>query len=135
MHFKLGLYEHQSAGALEGIVNLLVQNPDFVKGGADQIENINIVAYEPAYGIIGDPAKMEPTTRQSADHSMAHIVSRMLKKAFDSGSVPSTNDETWMKLMLSPYDYGADALACKDTRYYLLLLAFVFGHCRFVDAN
>eukprot|EP00493_Phyllostaurus_siculus_P005852 UN05903 len=91
MHFKIGLYEHQSAGALSGLVNLLLQNPDIAKGGIDAIENINIVAYEPAFGIIGDPAKKEPKTRQSADHSMAFIVSRMLKKAMDAGGVPSND--------------------------------------------
>merc|ERR1719410_1255179 len=93
MHFKIGLYEHQSAGALSGLVNLLLQNPDIAKGGIDAIENINIVAYEPAFGIIGDPAKKEPKTRQSADHSMAFIVSRMLKKAMDAGGVPSSEVE------------------------------------------
>merc|ERR1719326_1970132 len=60
MHFKLGLYEHQSAGALEGAISALVNNPDFVAGGLDAIDNINIVAYEPAFGIIGDPAKKDP---------------------------------------------------------------------------
>merc|ERR1719487_2418119 len=53
MHFKLGLYEHQSAGALEGLISMLVQNPEFCSGGLDQIQGINIVAYEPAFGIIG----------------------------------------------------------------------------------
>merc|ERR1719384_889243 len=76
MHFKLGLYEHQSAGALEGLLSALVHNPDLAAGGADAIEGINIVAYEPAFGIIGDPAKKDPKSRQSADHSMAFIVSR-----------------------------------------------------------
>merc|ERR1719410_2173037 len=33
MHFKLGLYEHQSAGALEGLLSALVNNPDLVEGG------------------------------------------------------------------------------------------------------
>merc|ERR1712232_540630 len=33
MHFKIGLYEHQSAGALAGLVDLLLQNPEIVKGG------------------------------------------------------------------------------------------------------
>merc|ERR1712232_627378 len=42
MHFKLGLYEHQSAGALAGLVDLLLQNPEIVKGGLDAIEKINI---------------------------------------------------------------------------------------------
>ena len=27
MHFKLGLYEHQSAGAIEGLIDLLAAHP------------------------------------------------------------------------------------------------------------
>merc|ERR1719410_3391899 len=92
MHFKLGLYEHQSAGALEGLIAALVNNPELLSGGCEAIEGINIVAYEPAFGIIGDPAKKDPKTRQSADHSMAFIVSRILKKAFDAGKMPTTMD-------------------------------------------
>merc|ERR1719313_3307244 len=92
MHFKLGLYEHQSAGAIGGVVTAVVENPSFVAGGADAIDNINIVAYEPAFGIIGDPAKKDPTTRQSADHSMAFIVSRILQKACQGGKVPGAMD-------------------------------------------
>merc|ERR1712086_1190263 len=92
MHFKLGLYEHQSAGAIEGAIAALVNNPDFVSGGLDAIENINIVAYEPAFGIIGDPAKKNLKSRQSADHSMAFIVSRVLKKAMDAGKMPEKMD-------------------------------------------
>jgi len=82
MHFKLGLYEHQSAGAIQGVINLLQANPDVIASGdASKIESITIVAYEPAYGIIGDPAKKNPTTRQSADHSMAYIIATLLRKA------------------------------------------------------
>merc|ERR1712125_230378 len=66
MHFKLGLYEHQSAGALEGLLRALVENPALAAGGM--------------FGIIGDPAKKDPKSRQSAVHSMAFIVSRILKK-------------------------------------------------------
>jgi len=127
MHFKIGLYEHQSAGALSGLVNLLLQNPDIAKGGIDAIENINIVAYEPAFGIIGDPAKKEPKTRQSADHSMAFIVSRMLKKAMDAGGVPSSEVEAWKTLMLSPHDYGKDALECKATKALMNKITFSHG--------
>merc|ERR1711935_782520 len=105
MHFKLGLYEHQSAGAIEGAISALVNNPDFVKGGLDAITNINIIAYEPAFGIIGDPAKKDPKTRQSADHSMAFIISTLVKKAFSMGAGASM-DECWTKLMLAPEDYG-----------------------------
>merc|ERR1719482_882919 len=55
MHFKLGLYEHQSAGALQGVVNAVLGNPDLVAGGVDGIKGIAIKCYEPAFGIIGDP--------------------------------------------------------------------------------
>merc|ERR1712224_782546 len=127
MHFKLGLYEHQSAGAIEGAIAALVNNPDFVAGGLDSISNINVVAYEPAFGIIGDPAKKDHKTRQSADHSMAFIVSRILQKALKSGSVPGTMDEAWKELMLSPYDYGADALYEKDTRELMSKITFSHG--------
>jgi len=127
MHFKLGLYEHQSAGALEGLLSALVNNPDLAAGGADAIEGINIVAYEPAFGIIGDPAKKDPKTRQSADHSMAFIVSRILVKALAAGKVPSTMDAAWMELMLSPYDYGAEALYDPATRALMAKISFSHG--------
>merc|ERR1719491_1711704 len=127
MHFKLGLYEHQSAGALEGLLSALVHNPDLAAGGADAIEGINIVAYEPAFGIIGDPAKMDPKTRQSADHSMAFIVSRILVKAWAAGKMPSQMDAAWMELMLSPYDYGAEALHDPATRALMAKMSFSHG--------
>lgn len=64
MHFKLGLYEHQSASAIDGILTCLHKNPEVLKGGnIDNISKIQITAYEPAFGIIGDPAKRTPTTR------------------------------------------------------------------------
>jgi len=47
MHFKIGLYEHQSAGALEGVVKLLVENKELTSAGADAIDKIHIVAYSP----------------------------------------------------------------------------------------
>merc|ERR1712178_609878 len=127
MHFKLGLYEHQSAGALEAVIKAVVENPALVSGGADAIENINIVAYEPAFGIIGDPAKKDPKTRQSADHSMAFIVSRMLKKAVESGSVPKHSDDAWKQLMLTPYDYGKEALFHPKTRALMQKITFEHG--------
>merc|ERR1712151_168308 len=127
MHFKLGLYEHQSDGALEGLISALVNNPQLAAGSADAIENINIVAYEPAFGIIGDPAKKDPKTRQSADHSMAFIVSRILVKALAAGKVPSSMDAAWMELMLSPYDYGKDALYDAATRDLMAKITFSHG--------
>jgi 2-methylcitrate dehydratase len=127
MHFKLGLYEHQSAGALDGAITALVNNPEFLAGGLEAIENINIAAYEPAFGIIGDPAKKDPKTRQSADHSMAFIVSRILQKALKAGTPLGSMDDAWKSLMLSPYDYGKDALYDPDTRSLMSKITFEHG--------
>jgi 2-methylcitrate dehydratase len=79
MHFKLGLYEHQSAGALEGLLRIVMDKHHQLT--FEDIDSIKIVAYEPAFGIIGDPHKRNPTTRQSADHSMVYI--GIYKKIFD----------------------------------------------------
>lgn len=89
MHFKLGLYEHQSAGALEGLQKMVYESKFPTQYSIDDIENINIVAYEPAFGIIGDPAKKTPSTRQSADHSMVYIVSTILRKAYETKELGS----------------------------------------------
>ncbi|CEM01707.1 unnamed protein product [Vitrella brassicaformis CCMP3155] len=126
MHFKLGLYEHQSAGALEGLIRSLVSNPAILKN-PEAIKQIKIVAYEPAFGIIGDPAKRDPRTRQSADHSMVYIVSTMLRKAIEKGSLPTSMDEAWCSLMLSPYDYGKDAITHNKTRSLMSKIVFEHG--------
>lgn len=131
MHFKLGLYEHQSAGAIEGVLKLLFENKFLKKGGGiDQIESIKIVAYEPAFGIIGDPAKKTPSTRQSADHSMVYIISTLLRKAIEDDAlfegVGHMND-MWKKLMLAPADYGSEALHNKSTRSLMEKITFEHG--------
>jgi len=122
-HFKLGLYEHQSAGAIQGLLNLLEQNPGLMSENAEgqKISAIDITAYEPAFGIIGDPAKKDPTTRQSADHSMAYIISTLLRKAVQGGK------SGWKELMLSPYDYSASALYDPVTRSLMEKINFVHG--------
>ena len=120
MHFKLGLYEHQSAGALQAVIDMVAAHPELVAdpNGAG-IQKIEIVAYEPAFGIIGNPMKKEPKTRQSADHSMAYIVATLLRKAMEHraahGELPGgggANDAIWKSLMLMPADYrvGDDAI-------------------------
>jgi 2-methylcitrate dehydratase len=65
MHFKLGLYEHQSASAIDGLINMISKHTKEIldHGNHDNIERIKITSYEPAFGIIGDPAKRNPTTR------------------------------------------------------------------------
>lgn len=133
MHFKLGLYEHQSAGALHGLVLALSQNPQ-IASAVDGISSIKIVAYEPAFGIIGDPAKRTPTTRQSADHSMVFIVSRKLLKAIELGPEKlkqilneSGVDGLWKQLILTPYDYSPEALACEKTKNLMSKIVFEHG--------
>jgi len=122
MHFKLGLYEHQSAGALQAVIDLFTKNPSLLEqadGGA--IRNINIVAYEPAFGIIGDPAKRNPTTRQSADHSMVYIVSTLIRKALETKRV------SWKDLILTPYDYDRAAIHNPVTRSLMGRITFEHG--------
>jgi len=122
MHFKLGLYEHQSAGALQAVIDLFTKNPSLLEqadGGA--IKNINIVAYEPAFGIIGDPAKRTPTTRQSADHSMVYIVSTLIRKALESKKV------NWKDLILTPYDYDRASIHNTVTRSLMDKITFEHG--------
>lgn len=128
MHFKLGLYEHQSAGALEGLQKLILDSKFTSSSKIDDIENINIVAYEPAFGIIGDPAKKDPKTRQSADHSMVYIISTILRKAFEHKNANFAGlDDVWKALMLSPQDYGYQALFNTDTRKLMEKCTFEHG--------
>jgi 2-methylcitrate dehydratase len=120
MHFKLGLYEHQSAGAIQAVINMIQQEGDsLLSGNPDSIERIRITAYEPAFGIIGDPAKRNPKTRQSADHSMVYIISTLIRKAFEKvDRVREAKDleDLWKTLMLTPLDYGKEALFNETTR-------------------
>lgn len=132
MHFKLGLYEHQSAGALQGVIDLIAKHPEIIEPGA--IQKIVIKAYEPAFGIIGDPAKRDPKTRQSADHSMVYIVSRLLRKAIyrEERMLPPlekdlTSDDLWCVLMLTPFDYSPEALGDPKTREFMSLIEFEHG--------
>lgn len=122
MHFKLGLYEHQSAGALQAVMDLLAKAPTLLDDSAGgRIANIRITAYEPAFGIIGDPAKRNPTTRQSADHSMVYIVATLLRKALES------KKSGWTQLMLEPDDYHADAINHPLTRKLMDKIEFAHG--------
>ena len=135
MHFKLGLYEHQSAGALQGLLDLIHAHPHLLN--LESIQKISIRAYEPAFGIIGDPAKRDPHTRQSADHSMVYIVATMLRKAIDhidAASHIATTDELWKSLMLSPYDYSLEAIFNQTTRQIMERIEFEHGGPEY-DAN
>ncbi|MEK6236005.1 MAG: MmgE/PrpD family protein, partial [Planctomycetales bacterium] len=109
MHFKLGLYEHQSAGAIQSLMDLLAAHPALAED-PDQIQSVGIRIYEPAFSIIGDPAKRDPRARQSADHSMVYIIATLLRKARETGTAG------WRELMLTPEDYSDRALFHPLTR-------------------
>ena len=107
MHFKLGLYEHQSAGALESLVALFAAHPGLA-AELDGIRGITVTIYEPAFSIIADPAKRTPTTRQSADHSLPFILAKTLLKA--RAAATAGRPLGWESLMLLPDDYADDAI-------------------------
>lgn len=132
MHFKLGLYEHQSAGALQAVIDAVTKNPSIISNG---IKSIKIRAYQPAFGIIGDPAKRDPHTRQSADHSMVFIVSRLLKKAMTLGAdkIPRSTDEAWKQLILLPEDYSHQAIFDPETRKIMSTISFEHGGKEYDD--
>jgi 2-methylcitrate dehydratase len=110
MHFKLGLYEHQSAGALQGVIDLIASDPRMLDD-PELLLDLRILIYEPAFSIIGDPAKRDPHTRQSADHSMPYIVATLLRKAFEARGAGWDGNDGWRRLMLAPEDYAEDESA------------------------
>ncbi|MEX0585964.1 MAG: MmgE/PrpD family protein, partial [Pirellulales bacterium] len=120
MHFKLGLYEHQAAGAIQGLLDVLAAEPRFLHDPG-QLRAVRITIYEPAFGIIGDPAKRNPRTRQSADHSMVYIIGTLLRKAFEQGSAD------WRELMLMPEDYSDAAIFNPLTRSLMERIEFRHG--------
>ncbi len=109
MHFKLGLYEHQSAGAIQALIDLLLANPRLLDE-PNGIRRIRVTIYEPAFSIICDPAKRDPQLRQSADHSMVYIVATLLRKAIELRAAG------WKELMLMPADYDDRSLRNERTR-------------------
>src|SRR5690606_14284119 len=86
------------------------------------------------FGIIGDPAKRDPKTRQSADHSMVYIVSTMLRKAIEAAAQgtfkpdsSASHDGVWKQLMLSPWDYSPAAIKNPATRALMEKITFEHG--------
>jgi 2-methylcitrate dehydratase len=132
MHFKLGLYEHQSAGAIQGVINVIEANPRILDD-PDQLLNLRILIYEPAFSIIGDPHKRDPKTRQSADHSMLYIVATLLRKAYEARKEGWDGKDGWQRLMLSPADYAENdsALFHPLTRRLMRQIDFRHGGSEF----
>ncbi len=121
MHFKLGIYEHQSAGALAGLILLLQRYPEFLHNRGKDIRSIEVEIYDPAFGIICDPAKQDPRTPQSADHSLYYLMARVLRNAFQ---VWETN---WKALMLLPSDFEQKAIDDAQTRRLMKLIEVRHG--------
>jgi len=119
-HFKLGLYEHQSASAIAGLIDLLVTHSELAADAA-AIRRLRITIYEPAFSIIGDPHKRDPRTRQSADHSMVYIIATLLRKAIEQRRAG------WKELMLVPHDYTVAALFHPLTRDLMSRIDFRHG--------
>jgi 2-methylcitrate dehydratase len=126
MHFKLGLYEHQSAGAIQGLMDLLAKHPGLLDDPAN-LKKMRITIYEPAFGIIGDPAKRDPRTRQSADHSMVYIVATLLRKAYEQKKAG------WRELMLVPADYDDASIVNPLTRQIIDRIEFRHGGKEYDD--
>lgn len=120
MHFKLGLYEHQSASAIQGLIDLLRQHSELL-ADERQLRKLRISIYQPAFGIIGDTAKRDPRTRQSADHSMVYIIATVLRKALETGRTG------WRELMLVPADYNTAGLFHPLTRRLMERIEFRHG--------
>ncbi len=130
MHFKLGLYEHQSAAAIQGLIDLLTEHPKIITSGEYPLR-MRITIYEPAYGIICDPAKRNPKTRQTADHSMLFIVAALLEKAY------RLQQAGWKELMLMPEDYSSERLQDATIRQRMDNIEIVHGgepyDCKYPD--
>lgn len=129
MHFKLGLYEHQAAGAMAGLIRLLVEVPALA-ADAQAIQQVRVLLYQPALDIIADPHKRDPRTRQSADHSLVYILATLLRKAQDAvhqGNWPRDEVAAWQRLMLLPEDYDEAALFDPRTRQLMPRIQFAHG--------
>ncbi len=127
MHFKLGLYEHQSAGALQGLIDLINKAPNLLDDAAgNNIQRIVVTAYEPAFGIIGDPAKRDPKTRQSADHSMLYLVCTKLRRALEARQA-GAREFNFQNLMLLPDDFSHQAIHHPVTRALMAKMTFEHG--------
>lgn len=120
MHFKLGLYEHQSAGAIQGLIDVLSSNPGLLDA-PERLRRVRIAIYEPAFSIICDPAKRDPRNRQSADHSLVYIVATLLRKAYQM------HQAGWRELMLMPRDYDEASLFHPVTREIMNKIELIHG--------
>lgn len=136
-HFKLGLYEHQSAGAIQSVLDLILKENIIEQGNFDNIGRIYVQIYEPAFHIICKPEKKDPQSRQSADHSLFFIVASVLRKAIEHSQLKHgvrNTDDLWKKLILLPEDYSKEALFNENTRKLMGKIELSYGGDEF-DSN
>jgi 2-methylcitrate dehydratase len=125
MHFKLGSTSTSPPGAIQAMTDLLAGRPELLDPGENAIKKITITAYEPAFGIIGDPAKRNPTTRQSADHSMVYIIATLLRKAIEN-KAQRARDQVG-RAHPAPRGLLADAINNELTRAIMDKIEFAHG--------
>jgi 2-methylcitrate dehydratase len=125
MHFKLGLYEHQSAAAIQSLIDIIERTPA-VGDDIDDIQSITVTIYEPAFSIIADPAKRTPNTRQSADHSLPFILATVLQKA-SRMALQDRKAFGWSQGMLLPEDYSEAALTDVAVRAIMKKIHVIHG--------
>jgi 2-methylcitrate dehydratase len=92
------------------VIDLVAAEPRLLDN-PDDLLDMRILIYEPAFSIIGDPAKHDPHTRQSADHSMLYIVATLMRKAYEARQQGWDGQDGWRRLMLAPEDYAENELA------------------------
>jgi len=136
--FKIGLYEDQSSSGIEGVLQMIRKYTDFYSSPTfDKVQNITISSYSAALSIIGDPAKRNPQTRQSADHSMIYIISTIIRKAIEYGSDLAKYcdkiENLYKLLIMTPNDYTKEALNNTFTRKIMEKINFVWGGKQFDD--
>ncbi len=126
MHFKLGLYEHQSAGAIQGLIDLLATYPALM---AEPELLRSIGSRSTSRPFTSSPIRPSAIrrTRQSADHSMPYIVATLFRKAIEQ------QRSGWRELMLMPDDYSDAALQHPLTRRLMDLMQLRHGGKSFDD--
>jgi 2-methylcitrate dehydratase len=124
MHIKLGIYEHQSAAALDALLQLLQRLPHLPRS-PEEVSSMEITLYEPALSIIADPAKRNPRNRQSADHSMYYLVATLLRKVIEQQSA------SWQDVLLMPQDFDDPALYHPVTRQLMDKITVLHGGPQF----
>ena len=72
-HFKLGIYLHCAASAIDCVLQLIFTHKFVQFNKVDNIKTIKLIGYEPVVKAWANPDKKNPINRNSADHSLPYI--------------------------------------------------------------